>query len=108
MVIDFNAPNGAGNTSRTSQTGTASVRHEAGAQSVRGASEAPEQKQPATESSVKLSEQAQQLNAIEERLRQLPEVDSERVAQIRQAVADGSYKPDSSRIADKLLALESR
>jgi len=108
MVIDFNAPNAAGNSSRTGQTGATAVKRDAGAESARSADKAPEQKQPAAESSVKLSEQAQQLNAIEERLRQLPEVDSERVAQIRQAVADGSYKPDSSRIADKLLALESR
>ena len=47
-----------------------------------------------------------ELQAIEEKLRDLPEVDSERVSQLRQAIADGSYKPDSSRIADKLLNLE--
>ncbi len=108
MVIDFNAPNGANNSGRTGQAGASSVKRDPGVENARGAEKTPEQKQPAGESSVKLSEQAQQLKSIEERLRQLPEVDNERVAQIRQAVADGSYKPDSSRIADKLLALETR
>lgn len=46
------------------------------------------------------------MQAIEERLRDLPEVDSERVAQIRQAIAQGNYSVDSTRIADKLLNLE--
>lgn len=107
MVIDFNATNGANNSGRTGQTGAASVKRDSGLENARGADKTAEPKQPAAESSVKLSEQAQQLKAIEERLRDLPEVDSERVAQLRQAIADGSYKTDSNRIADKLLALES-
>lgn len=107
MVIDFNATNGANSSGRTGQAGAASVKRDSGLENARAADKPAEPKQPATESSVKLSEQAQQLKAIEERLRDLPEVDSERVAQLRQAIADGSYKTDSNRIADKLLALES-
>lgn len=33
-------------------------------------------------------------------------IDSQRVEQLRQAVADGSYKVDAGRIADRMLALE--
>ena len=33
-------------------------------------------------------------------------IDSQRVEQLRQALADGSYKVDAGRIADRMLALE--
>ncbi|MBA2079184.1 flagellar biosynthesis anti-sigma factor FlgM [Rhodanobacter sp. PCA2] len=33
-------------------------------------------------------------------------VDSQRVERVRQALADGSYKIDANRIADRLLAME--
>ncbi|MES1154297.1 flagellar biosynthesis anti-sigma factor FlgM [Rhodanobacter soli] len=33
-------------------------------------------------------------------------IDSQRVERLRQAVADGSYKIDAGRIADRMLALE--
>lgn len=102
MVIDFNTSNGA---SRAAQSSAANGKRDA-AEVSRPAEQAAAEKAPNTDSGVKLSSQAQQLQAIEERLRDLPEVDSERVAQIRQAISDGSYQTDSARIADKLLALE--
>lgn len=107
MVIDFNASNGANGSGRSAQAGAASGKRDAVQDSTRTPDQAAGQKpQAAADASVRLSNQAQQLQAIEERLRDLPEVDSERVAQLRQAIADGSYKADSSRIADKLLAFE--
>lgn len=105
MVIDFNT-NSAGGAARSNQSNAT-----AGKQAVTADRPAADTQagnpSPATDSQVKLSSQAQQLQAIEERLRELPEVDSARVEQIKQAIADGSYQPDSSRIADKLIALES-
>lgn len=102
MVIDFNPSQGA---NRAGQSGAAN-----GKRDLADTTRAPEQpaadKAPAGERGVKLSSQAQQLQAIEESLRELPEVDSERVARLRQAISDGSYQADSARIADKLLALE--
>lgn len=102
MVIDFNASSsGAARSNQSSATaGKRDVALE------RPATETQSNNQPA-ESQVKLSDQAQRLQAIEERLRELPEVDSARVEQIRQAIADGNYQPDNNRIADKLIALES-
>ena len=104
MVIDFNSPNGANGVGRNSQASSATAKREAGAVTDRTTDTAAQQAEKNdAPSSVNLSAQAQQLQAIEENL---PEVDSERVSQLRQAIADGSYKPDSSRIADKLLNLE--
>ncbi|MFA5679688.1 MAG: flagellar biosynthesis anti-sigma factor FlgM [Pseudomonas sp.] len=105
MVIDFNtgSTNGA---ARSNQSSATAGKRDAAAD--RPAAEIQNASQSATtDSQVKLSNQAQQLQAIEERLRDLPEVDSARVEQIKQAIADGSYQPDSGRIADKLIALES-
>ena len=104
MVIDFNT-GGTNGAARSGQTGATTGKREVAAE--RSASDAPTADKPAaTDSGVKLSDQAQQLQAIEERLRELPEVDSARVEQIKQAIADGSYQIDSTRIADKLIALE--
>ncbi|HDZ57774.1 MAG TPA: flagellar biosynthesis anti-sigma factor FlgM [Pseudomonas xinjiangensis] len=106
MVIDFNAPNAANGTGRNAQTGAASAKRDATLDASRTPEQTPEQKPAAADSSVKLSDQAVQLKTIEERLKDLPEVDSERVAQIKQAISNGSYQMDSGRIADKLMTLE--
>lgn len=103
MVIDFNASNSA---NRSAQTGAATGKRDATAEGTRPAAQENAQSKPVAEAQVKLSAQAQQLQAVEERLRELPVVDNERVAQIQQAISDGSYQMDSGRIADKLLALE--
>ena len=104
MVIDFNT--GSTGAARSNQSSATAGKPDVAAE--RPATDTQNSSQPAAaESQVKLSDQAQQLQAIEERLRELPEVDSARVEQIKQAIADGSYQPDNGRIADKLIALES-
>lgn len=103
MVIDFNASN---SPNRSAQTGATTGRRDAAAEGTRPAVQGSAQDTQAAEGQVKLSAQAQKLQAVEERLRELPVVDNERVAQIRQSISDGSYNVDSGRIADKLLALE--
>lgn len=104
MVIDINTSS-AGGAARSNQSSAAVARRDVATE--RPAAEPQTTgSQAAAEPGVKLSSQAQQLQAIEERLRELPEVDNARVEQIRQAIADGSYKPDSGRIADKLIALD--
>ena len=107
MVIDFNSPNGPNGAGRSNQTSSTSGKRDAALDNTEKAATGNNQEAASERSSVSLSQQAQQLQAIEERLRELPEVDSERVNQIKQAIADGSYQVDSNRIADKLLSFES-
>lgn len=57
--------------------------------------------------SVSLTDTAAQLRRIEASLADLPEVDNDKVAAIRQSIENGSYQVDASRIADSLLQIES-
>ncbi len=57
--------------------------------------------------SVQLSSQAQSLAAVEAKAKAASDVNAEKVANIRAAIADGSYSIDAVHVADKLLSLES-
>ena len=63
---------------------------------------------PVASDSVTLSADSTRLREMTEQLSALPEVDEGRVEQLRQAIADGSYQPDSERIADKMLSMEAQ
>lgn len=108
MVIDFNRLNGsnapAGN-SRTSASQSTSVTEQGKARSQPSATEQSDSAERAD--SVRLSPEAQQLKAVSDKMRNMPSVDSERVARLKQAVSDGSYQVDSQRVASKLLEFES-
>lgn len=108
MAIDFNRPNSAVNSTNSGRSG-----------SVQNSERAPAQQAPtevvknagtpaASGESVQLSPEAQRLQQTTEKLSQQPSVDQERVAQIKQAIADGSYQVDNQRVASKLLAFESQ
>ncbi|MBU2097653.1 MAG: flagellar biosynthesis anti-sigma factor FlgM [Gammaproteobacteria bacterium] len=57
---------------------------------------------------VSISTQAVDLQALETSIRQLPEVDSARVAELRDKINAGQYNVDSQRVADKILAFEQK
>ena len=46
------------------------------------------------------------LAALEEAIRELPDVDEARVARLRGAIADGTYRVSPHRIAEKLMRFE--
>jgi negative regulator of flagellin synthesis FlgM len=60
---------------------------------------------PKTDDQLKLTDSALALQEAA-RTGDTSAIDSQRVEQLRQAVTDGSYKVDASRIADRMLALE--
>lgn len=64
------------------------------------------QERPRNEDTVSLTSSAERLRSLEERLTREPVVDEGRVAEIRQALDDGSFSVDPGRIAEKMLAFE--
>lgn len=112
MVIDFNRLNNATTPANSGRTGSAQAggRNEAiGNQQSSPLPAASEQAEAGKSGeSVQLSREAQQLQKIGDKLSGLPTVNKERVAQLKQAIADGSYQVDSQRVAGKLLEFESQ
>ncbi|WP_462402086.1 flagellar biosynthesis anti-sigma factor FlgM [Pseudomonas sp. Marseille-QA0332] len=100
MVIDFSRMN--------NSPSVAGVRGNTAAGSTDKSAQASETAKPAGVSgeAVHLSPEAQQLQKITDKLRDQPVVDSARVAQLKQAIADGSYQVDAARVASKLLGFE--
>ena len=56
--------------------------------------------------SVSFSGQAKDFQQIEANLKDLPQVDSDKVAKIRAALEDGSYDISSENVAQKMLDME--
>ncbi|AUZ47724.1 anti-sigma28 factor FlgM [Pseudomonas sp. 31 R 17] len=103
MVIDFSRLNNTPTTSGTTRT--------AGKENVEAKSQplpAKAEQASASQSgeSVHLSNEAQQLQKVTDSLRDQPVVNKARVAELKQAIADGSYTVDSNRVASKLLNFE--
>ena len=61
----------------------------------------------AVSDTVEFSAAAQQLSSLKDELSLLDAIDMGKVDEIRQAMSNGSYKVDSQKIAESLLALES-
>jgi negative regulator of flagellin synthesis FlgM len=55
---------------------------------------------------VSISSQASDLQALETRIKALPDTDSARVSEIKDKISTGEYQIDSQRVADKILAFE--
>ena len=56
--------------------------------------------------SVEFSTAAKQLSSLQDELASIDAVDMGKVDEIRQAISNGSYKIDTQKIAESLLALE--
>ena len=56
---------------------------------------------------VSVTNEATRLRAIEEQLMAVPDVNAGKVAEIRQAIANGTFEVNPLRTAEKLLAFES-
>ena len=56
---------------------------------------------------VTLTDSARSLQKLSDAISQAPVVNSAKVAAIKQAVSNGTYKVDSASVADKLLQFES-
>lgn len=96
MVIDSNSNN------ILSSSGNAKGRIDSNANSKSTTAEAQTQNAPKPE--VSLSSQAQSLSQLESKIQATPDVDSQRVADIKQAIADGTFEINPERIADRMLA----
>jgi len=55
---------------------------------------------------VHITDSARQLAALEQAIRSMPEVNEAKVAEIRTAIANGSYQIAPERIAEKLMHME--
>jgi len=103
MVIDFNRLNSSSPLTGTTRTSATKETAETG--------QSKPAEQAATVSngeSVHLSNEAQQLQKVTDKLRDQPVVDNARVAALKAAIADGSYKVDSNRVASKLINFEAQ
>lgn len=83
------APVGAGQPVRRGRDATAG-----------GAGQSPERE------GVQITESARRLAALEQAVREMPEVDEARVAEVRRALAEGRHEVRPERIAERLLRLE--
>jgi len=59
-----------------------------------------------TADGVSITDSARQLAALEQAIKNVPDVNEAKVAKTRAAIADGTYQVAPSRIADKLLNME--
>ena len=55
---------------------------------------------------VNLSSQAKELKQLEQKLGNFPEMDDDRIEQIRSALENGSYKIDAEKLAQKMLEMD--
>ena len=104
MVIDFsrlNSSQSVGSASRTNATKEISKTDASTAASSTAGVKS-------TGETVSLSSEAQQLQKITDKLSDLPTVNSARVAELKQSIADGTYTVDSNRVASKLLNFETQ
>jgi len=107
MVIDFSRLNSSSSLTGSTRTNVAKETAENGKSAALNTA-AEQATTVKSGESVHLSNEAQQLQQVTDKLRDQPAVDKARVAELKAAIADGSYKVDSNRVASKLLNFEAQ
>lgn len=103
MSVDLNGIGpGQVNTQRTPADKTASTQNSQPATS----EQAKPQAQAARGENVNLSNQAKNLKQLETKLGDYPEMDDDRIAEIRSALENGTYKIDAEKLAQKMLDMD--
>lgn len=103
MTVDLN---GIGNGQLNNQK-TNADRSQAAQKPAQPAAEQARPQSPAARGeNVSLSKQAEELKQLGQKLESYPEVDDSRVEEIRAALADGSYKVDAEKLAQKMLDMD--
>ncbi len=109
MTIDFNRTN---NTPGLSKPAATNVRQNSAQLNPQETDKQTGINQPTqqvrTGEPVQLSKDARQLQSLTDKIAAQPQVNAEKVAQLKQAIAEGSYQIDNQRVADKLLGLEAQ
>lgn len=67
----------------------------------------PTPAKPVSRDTVELSDTAKVLKNADAKLANTPEVNAERVAELKAAIDNGSYQIDARRVAEKMTGLES-
>lgn len=98
MVIDTNAGGVGPNRLNTATQGAGKASRAETSVSDNGAKTSP-----SSTDSVSLSGTAQAMSRLESKIQSSPEVDMEKVEQIKQSINEGNYSPDPEVIASKLL-----
>lgn len=102
MAIEFNRQPGALNTTNA-RTQTAKTMQDAGTYSPSASTTA---NKPNTTDQVQISQNAQNLQSLTEDLKVQPEINQQKVQQLKLAIDSGTYKVDSTLVANKLLDFE--
>ncbi|MCC5810669.1 MAG: flagellar biosynthesis anti-sigma factor FlgM [Ectothiorhodospiraceae bacterium] len=92
-----------GGSRTTTQLATDALRNKQPDAAARGQRGAQTGEQPSAADQASLSER---LQAVRERIDNAPDVDMDKVAAIRQSIAEGNYPLDADRIASKFADLE--
>ena len=103
MSVDFN---GIGPGQVNNQRPTADKTSGAEAPKQTGTEQAKSQATNARGENVNLSSQAKNLKQLEQKLGDYPEMDDDRIEQIRSALENGSYKVDAEKLAQKMLEMD--
>ena len=105
MAIDLSGLGATPGRSRVSEQQTTTPRQ--GPESTSGTSQqSSTSAAQSTGETVKISEAAQAFRNAEAQLPSQPDVNTDRVAQLRAAIEDGSYSVNTERVADRMMQFE--